>query len=319
MSRIRTGWGIAFLVVFAAVSTAGIALAGDETRSRMKLRWVEVDADGNQHEETIELDGPRPFLGVQLGGASGRGALVESVLEDTAAERAGLRAGDVIVGFGGEEIASPGELSRAVLRSKPGDRVEIDVMRDGRRRSLDAELGENDDLVGALSFDMEGLQDRMKELHGRLEGRFDSDAFGERMEGLGKRLGEMKWDVRMRRPLLGVGLVSVTPELREHLGARDDEGVLIGKVYADTAAAEAGIEVGDVIVAVDGESVDGQGTLRRLLHDRAGETFSIDLIRDGRPAAVTVTLPDLEESEDGALGSRFHRRTAPQRFQRDES
>ena len=57
-----------------------------------------------------------------------------------------------------------------------------------------------------------------------------------------------------------------------------------------SAAQEAGIEVGDLIIAIDGESVDSSNDLRQLLQERAGETFRIDLVRDQRTTNVRATL-----------------------------
>jgi hypothetical protein len=127
------------------------------------------------------------------------------------------------------------------------------------------------------------------------------------MGQLGERLGERfadpdvwgrSWSFRQRsRPRLGVQLVQPTPELREHLGGDGEVGLLVSKVIADTPAEEAGIRVGDLIVAVDGEEIAGTGELRRALRERVGETFPIDVVRDGRPAVITVTLPE-EDDED---------------------
>ena len=121
------------------------------------------------------------------------------------------------------------------------------------------------------------------------------------MERLQEALGDIKFDhsfaFRSGRPRLGVELVDVTGELREHFGAKRDEGVLVGRVLPDTPAEEAGVEVGDLIVAVDGETVGRHGNLTRLLRERDGETFNIDVIRDGRPLSLTVSLPDREDEE----------------------
>jgi hypothetical protein len=95
-----------------------------------------------------------------------------------------------------------------------------------------------------------------------------------------------------RRLLLGVGLVEPTAELRIHLGGEASAGVLVSKVFDGTAAEDAGILVGDLIVAVDGEPIRGAASLGRELRDRSGTRVSVDVIRDRRPVAVDVALPD---------------------------
>jgi putative serine protease PepD len=82
------------------------------------------------------------YLGVTLGDAqSGDGAQIGEVRDGTPAERAGLRAGDVVTEAGGEEVTRGGDLSRAVSERKPGDRLELTVRRDGETTQVTVELG----------------------------------------------------------------------------------------------------------------------------------------------------------------------------------
>jgi S1-C subfamily serine protease len=59
-------------------------------------------------------------------------------------------------------------------------------------------------------------------------------------------------------------------------------------------------------VAVGGETIDSQGDLIRLLRERDGETFNVDVIRDGRPQSLTVSLPERENEK--IEPGRFQRR-----------
>jgi putative serine protease PepD len=77
------------------------------------------------------------------------------------------------------------------------------------------------------------------------------------------------------------------------LEARSDGGVgsIIATVQPDSPADEAGILVGDIVLAVDGEPVNGQAGLVAAIRDRnPGDTISIDLVRDGERLSVTATL-----------------------------
>jgi membrane-associated protease RseP (regulator of RpoE activity) len=98
-----------------------------------------------------------------------------------------------------------------------------------------------------------------------------------------------------RRPLLGVQPLGLTPELREHYGAPEDAGVLVARVEEDSAAAEAGIEVGDVITAVDGQPVARVGDLVRAVSQReAGDQVEVTVIREGRKIPLQATLKEGE-------------------------
>jgi putative serine protease PepD len=81
----------------------------------------------------------RPYLGVTTAPAP-RGAAIQAVLPGGPAEREGLRAGDVIVGIDGRDVDEPEDVSDAVSAHRPGDEIEVEVMRDGERRTITVEL-----------------------------------------------------------------------------------------------------------------------------------------------------------------------------------
>jgi S1-C subfamily serine protease len=70
------------------------------------------------------------------------GALVETVEPGTGAEDAGIRRGDIIVGLGDARIESTGDLLGALRDYRPGDTVEVTVVRDGEEQTLETRLGE---------------------------------------------------------------------------------------------------------------------------------------------------------------------------------
>jgi membrane-associated protease RseP (regulator of RpoE activity) len=80
-----------------------------------------------------------PDLAPYFDAPAGGGALVMEVLKDTPAERAGLKAGDVIVRVGDEKISSADDLIRA-MRSAPAGRLNVTVMRHGSRRTFEPEI-----------------------------------------------------------------------------------------------------------------------------------------------------------------------------------
>lgn len=92
---------------------------------------------------------------------------------------------------------------------------------------------------------------------------------------------------------LGVMVMSLTPELRKHFGAPEDRGVLVAHVESGTAAAKAGIEVGDVIVEVHGKKIDAAPDVLSAIADVGkGQPTKINLLRDGKARTLDVTLTD---------------------------
>jgi putative serine protease PepD len=85
------------------------------------------------------------YLGVTLGDAEDGGAQIGEVRDGTPAERAGLRAGDVVVRAGGDAVRSSGDLTTAVSEHRPGDELELTVRRGGETRTLTVTLGTRPD------------------------------------------------------------------------------------------------------------------------------------------------------------------------------
>ena len=73
------------------------------------------------------------------------GALVLSVVEDSPAEDAGLRRGDVIVEVDGKSLGEGKTLAEVISRYEPGDEVELQIVRRGRERTIEVELGQHPD------------------------------------------------------------------------------------------------------------------------------------------------------------------------------
>lgn len=102
----------------------------------------------------------------------------------------------------------------------------------------------------------------------------------------------------MRRGYLGVQLVELTPELRQHYGATPDSGVLIGKVEPGSPAEAAGLQVGDVLFGLDGEEMGSSRDIRR--HIRAleeGEAVAIEVLRNGSRLDLSANIVVKERPE----------------------
>jgi membrane-associated protease RseP (regulator of RpoE activity) len=92
---------------------------------------------------------------------------------------------------------------------------------------------------------------------------------------------------------LGVSVLQISPELRAHLGAPGDRGVLVDAVRADGPAARAGVRVGDVIVEVDGDAArSATEILRAMLDRKKGDAVKIAVVRDRSRTELTATLED---------------------------
>jgi putative serine protease PepD len=89
-----------------------------------------------------EID--RAYLGVESAPASPtnpNGARVGSVVDGGPADRAGVQEGDVITKIDGKPVQDPADISAAVAAKKPGDKITVEVQRDGGTHPLDVTLG----------------------------------------------------------------------------------------------------------------------------------------------------------------------------------
>lgn len=101
----------------------------------------------------------------------------------------------------------------------------------------------------------------------------------------------------VKRGVLGVHVQSVTDELATAFELEGDEGALVASVVPDSSADNAGIQEGDVIVAVDGKPIKEFSDLRnRIGLMRVGQEVALEVIRDGKRKVVTATISDPAEN-----------------------
>jgi S1-C subfamily serine protease len=103
------------------------------------------------------------------------------------------------------------------------------------------------------------------------------------------------------RGLLGVNIQDVTPEIAETYGLHDNSGALVAAVSSDSAAERAGIQIGDVIVSINGTHVRDSGSLKYAIGLlRPNQQVRVGLIRDGKEQTVNAVLGALPETTAAA-------------------
>lgn len=241
---------------------------------------LDVTRDGEAQTLEATLAEGSPFPSVPMGRFSqdvviyDAGQNVWQVIrlsEDNPLYVAGLRDGDQITGVNGEAVA-PDALMELLNELEPDATATLTVQRDGEE----------------LTFDIpaEALQTfaQMPTM------RF---GFGGRGDGSGNM---MPFDFGgMNRAQLGVGIVDLTAETAAEEGVEATQGALVKEVAPDSPAAEAGVQVDDIITAVNGEGVDEERTLRdRLFAYEPGDTVTLTLTRGGETLDVDVTLAEAD-------------------------
>jgi serine protease Do len=110
------------------------------------------------------------------------------------------------------------------------------------------------------------------------------------------------------RGQLGVAIQSVDADMAKAFGLKQGGGALVSDVTAGSPAAKAGIERGDIILALNGQAVQGPDDLSVHISEMApGTTADLKIARNGQTRDVTVTLSELsekpEESTSGTVGT----------------
>jgi Do/DeqQ family serine protease len=111
----------------------------------------------------------------------------------------------------------------------------------------------------------------------------------------------------VKRGILGVNVVTLTPDYADNLGLKDQQGALVSQVVQGSAADQAGIKAGDVITTVNGQTVKTGAELRnRIGLLRIGESVEIGLLHEGKARHVSATVQARTET-DVTTGSELHR------------
>jgi len=187
-----------------------------------------------------------------------KGAVVQSVAPNSAASKAGLEPGDVIVGWGGKPVTSRDELVRMVVNTRPGTTVPLRVMRDRMERTISITVDE---------LDLETETNTA-----RSNGREPDDPAQETSSGF------------------GITLQNITPEIARRLRMENRRGAVITDVEQGSPAARAGMQPGDVIVRVGQQAVETAADAQReLARIPSGGTAFLRVVRGGQETFVTVT------------------------------
>lgn len=160
-----------------------------------------------------------------LGLEKNRGELVQRVVAGQAGEKAGLKEGDIVLKVNGRDVSPEATLSYIVANIKPGTRIPLDILREGKPLRLNAVVGARppEEQIVQSNFNPDQNKD------------FDSDANTP--------------DAKVIRDAIGISVIPIDAEIARQLGmSADTRGVVVDVAGVGTAA-QAGLRRGDVIVS----------------------------------------------------------------------
>jgi serine protease Do len=246
--------GINSQIVSPGEGNIGIGFAIPANMARHVVEQLKTDGRVRRSQLGVTVQPVTSEMAESLGLKDVDGAIVSSVAPGSAAEKAGVKRGDVIRSFNGQPVHDFNALRNRVADATPGSSASVVVVRDGAEKNLSVKLDE-----AAVS----------REARERSEGGSDD------------------------RAALGVAVAPLSPELASRAGlGRDAHGVVVRQVNPDGRAADAGIQSGDIILEVNRQPVQSVEELRSAVR-RASEKPTLLLVRrsdgdEGRDIFVTV-------------------------------
>jgi serine protease Do len=206
-----------------------IVATGQASHARLGVAVQEVN---QTFADSFHLDKPE-------------GALVSNVDKDGPADKAGLKSGDVILKVNSQPIVASADLPAVIGAATPGDKVNLEVWRQGKREEFTARLGDASTKSEKLAKSDDGV-------------------------GKGK---------------LGLALRSLQPQEKREAGV--SQGLLVEN--AAGPAAMAGVQAGDVLVAVNGTPIESVDQVRTIVA-KATKSVALLIQRDGNKIFVPVRL-----------------------------
>ncbi|MBI3569588.1 MAG: DegQ family serine endoprotease [Gammaproteobacteria bacterium] len=201
----------------------------------------------------VSIQDVTPDLAKQFGLKESRGALVSEIIPDSPAAAAGIQSGDIITAFNGKTVDSTSILRNTVAQTPVGKTVKVELLRDKKTVSVEVKITEQPKDV--------------------------AQADGETAQGDGKNTA-----------LAGVEVRNLTAEIARQLGLPPGAmGVVIAGVEQGSAAEEAGLQEGDVIMEINRQPVRNIGDFKRLSGKLSKKDSTLLLInRQGRKLFLAI-------------------------------
>lgn len=225
---------------------------------RPERGFIGVGMRGGVDQETAEA----------LGLAKNRGEVIGSLVAGQAAAKAGLKEEDIVLKVNGKDVTPEQTLSYLVANVKPGTRIPIEILREGKPMTVQV-------TVGSRPSDEELTQSNFNP---------DED------KNFGKE--EVSGDEKLVRDALGLSLVPLDPAIAAQLRVGSDVKGLVVDILGDGSAAQKGVQRGDIFVTANYQQITTVQDLAKVIRDAkaAGRNFVRFGIKRGPAAVAAVTI-----------------------------
>lgn len=234
--------------------------------------------DDKKGYKLFNYDANQAMLGVSTDEIE-NGVVVTDITKESAAEKIGLKEGDIITKINDKKIASPDELSKAIKEYNPGDKVVVTYLRDKKEQKATAELTK---WKAASMLTFPGTKMDMN--------NFNFENIMPKIQGIPRVApnGE-HWNWSGSSPKLGLSVQDTD----------DGNGVKVIEVDEESNAAKAGIKTDDLITEVDGKTVKTTDDMVKMIKDSKTKTsIMVKLLRKGKTQNIEVKMPKKIKTAD---------------------
>jgi serine protease Do len=265
--------GITSQILSMSDGNIGIGFAIPVNMARSVMDQLRTGGKVHRSQLGVTVQQLTSDLAESMGVKATGGAIIGSVSPGSAAERAGLKRGDVILSFNGSPVRDTNTLRNRVAETKPGTSAPVVINRDGREQTVNVTLAEATDARGPR--------------RGSDDGESTEDNSG---SALGLTVTPVSPDTPRRG---GTDRMDRSDRSSRSRGGDDDvnvnvSGLLVQDVDPDGRAADAGIQPGDVIVEVNRQPVRTVEQLKTAARAKSDKPMLFVINREGRDLFVTV-------------------------------
>ena len=278
---------------------------GDITINKRDIKVWDGHNSFSFSPDNLDLDFKGPFMGNFSSGKPGaflgvttednnegddkkpEGATITDVTNGSAAEKAGLKEGDVITKINDKKVEGPGSLSEVVTSFKPKDEVTVHFLRDGKEKTAKAVLGESKSTAMAYSFTGPNGKTRSFTMPRTPLAMGDdnmvwSDGDGPTIAGLDRLKSMNGMTFFPRQQKLGLKIQDT----------EEGDGVKVLDTDKDSPAEKAGLKKDDVVTEIGGKKVTNTDEARDQLMENAEKSlYNIKAKRNGSEMSFDIKIP----------------------------
>lgn len=215
----------------------------------------------------FNIDSNRAMLGVTTE-KSDKGVEIQEITKESGASKAGLKKGDIITKIDDKAITTPDVLSKTIKSHKPGEKVNITYLRDGKEEKVSAELGRWKGTIYTPNYNIDLKDMDLGNLMPKIQTIPRSRVYGQAWSGGTPKLGLSVQDTE------------------------DGKGVKVIEVDEESNAEKAGIKENDIITEVEGKAVNSADEVAKIVKDSKDKiSVMVKLTRNGKTQNIEVKMP----------------------------